>query len=253
MLVYNKSEISRQLLSGNAPAHKISVTGSPRFDQLILSSEKKVTLRDAKIIFFPPDYISEENFWQLSDEQIEFSACHNKQILFGLETTLRLAKRYPDIKFEIKSKITLATREIISQWTRNKEIPHNLITILGGGLARNSLSNCIGAFGFNTTALVDALASGARIAVLRHDIDPEKHANFLIHFETARVIQQYSDIEKWIEEIVSDSDSDGNYTLKLSSLDRECLDNAVGNGDSKSSMRVYLELKAIDSEFSPNI
>ena len=251
ILAYNESEIGRQLLSGNAEKHQLSVTGSPRFDQLIASKEKKVKIAEAKIIFFPQDYISEESFWHLSKEQIDFSIHHNNQISFGLESTLRLAEAFPELRFEIKSKITLSTQEFILNWKVEKTIPHNLDIVLGGGLALNSLTNCVGAFGFNTTALVDALAIGARIAVLRHRIDNEKDSDFLVNFETAEVIKEYLDLEKWIDNLVSQGDDDGYISLKLSEEDRAYLDRAVGNSDSKSSIRVLAELKALDNLFGP--
>jgi hypothetical protein len=249
LLVYNASEIERQVASGNAQLEQISVTGSPRFDSLIATSVHKINLSNAKVVFFPQDYISESSFWQLSEDQIAFSKHHNNQIQFGLDAMLSLAERYPRLSFEIKSKITLATRDFIDRWQKERKIPENLKLVLGGGLARKSLENCIGAFGFNTTALVDALATGAKIAVLRHKIDPRLFADFLVDFEVAEIVYEYTDLENWVLRLISSANSDGEILLGLSDADRRCLESAVGNRDAKSSLRVIKELKLLDNSF----
>ena len=248
LLVYNSVEVDRQLSTGNIELEQITVTGSPRFDSLILQGEKMIEKSKGKIIFFAQDYISNLNFWQLTKEQILFSEKHNMQIVFGLNSILRAAEKYPKLHFEIKSKVTLVTQEVITDWAKNKVIPKNLKITLGGGLAKNSLENCVAAFGFNTTALVDALAVGAKIAILRHGIDEEKFADFLIPYDGAQIICDYLDLVNWIEQLLTDVRLTRHFRLKLSESDLNYLDQSVGNPDCRSSYRVLTELIRLDSK-----
>ncbi len=247
ILVYNQDEVYRQLLTGNIKKEQIAVTGSPRFDSLILHGEKLIHENQGKIIFFAQDYVSKLNYWQMTQDQISFSKKHNQQIVFGLDSTLRAAQNFPHLSFEIKSKVTLITQEVISEWAKNQTIPNNLRITLGGGLAKNSLTNCIAAFGFNTTALVDALAVGATIAVLRYEIEENQFSDFIIPYDGAETIREYRDLVNWIERIVSEVGLDSFFRLKLSETALNYLEKAVGNRDSMASTRVVSELIKIDS------
>jgi hypothetical protein len=244
--------VNRQISSGNIKLEQISVTGSPRFDGLILHGEKFIHKNQGKVIFFAQDYISNLNFWQLSKEQVMFSEKHNKQVIFGLDSILKAAEHYPEFLFEIKSKVTLITQEVITEWAKGKPIPQNLKITLGGGLAKNSLENCVAAFGFNTTALVDALAVGAKIAVLRHEINEEAFADFLIPYEGAEVIYEYRDLIDWIHQLLSEVGSSQHFRQKLSGSELNYLDQSVGNPDGRSSHRVLKELVTLDRKVNWN-
>jgi hypothetical protein len=247
LLVYNKDEMNRQLLTGNIKQEQMAVTGSPRFDNLILHGEKLIHESQGKIIFFAQDHVSKLNYWQMTEDQILFSEKHNNQIIFGLNSALRAAQDFPHLSFEIKSKVTLITQEVISEWANKQTIPNNLRITLGGGLAKNSLTNCVAAYGFNTTALVDALAVGATIAVLRHEIEEDQFSDFIIPYDGADAIREYRDLYNWIQRIVSRVGLDSYFSLKLSETALNYLDKAVGNRDSLASARVVSELIKIDS------
>lgn len=247
LLVYNKMEIKRQLKSGNATENQVAVVGSPRFDSLILQDEKRISKNQSKIVFFVHDYVPPEDTWSMNKSQIEFLKVYNNQIDFGLKLICAAAEEYPELKFELKTKITLASVNYVQEKLKGTKLPSNLKTYFGGGLASLSLENCIAAIGFNTTALVDAKASGCHIGVLRFEIPDNYLKKYVIQYDEARELRYVGDFTQWIAELINQF-QEGSIHLSLTEEGRNFLEFAVGNPDGKSSFRALEELKLIDSE-----
>jgi hypothetical protein len=242
LLLYNEGEIERQIDSGMARPDQLVVVGSPRFDKYILSSNKLVQANDCKIVFFVHDIIPKENLGQFSVDHDAFSIYSNNLIDLGLQLITKAAQDFPEINFEVKTKITLASIEKITEWSKGVEFPPNL-TVMNGGLTEESLKKCIAVIGFNTTALVDGMAFGVAAGVLYSD-DLQKHTKrYVIDYgQGATKLTNYDDFENWINGILTSQDSSGNISQSIDPINFEFLKGAIGNTDGNSSIRALNEM-----------
>jgi len=246
ILLYNAEEVERQLSSGMAKSNQLAVVGSPRFDKYIISSRKVVPVSCAKIVFFIHDVIPVSNQDFFSIEQDSFNNFSNSQIDFGLRLFEIVALEYPNIVFELKTKVTRSTIEKISKWSNSIELPSNLV-ITQGGLSDKSMSNCVGAFGFNTTALVDAMASGIPISVMRFSTKDNQYEKFVIDYGIgASYISTHEDFRDWVDNILKSQDESGNIHQSIPPENFDYLQKAVGNSDAKSGLRVLREIMQIN-------
>jgi hypothetical protein len=242
MLLYNHGEMERQLSSGMATRSQLVVTGSPRFDAFLRGATKVVSINKAKIVFFVHDFATEANKGKFSDDQDAFDVYSNKAISFGLELMNKAARNFPEISFEIKIKITKSTQEFVDIWTRKVVFPPN-ISLAKGGLAQDSLKNCIGALGFNTTALVDAMASGIPVAVLNLVDAQDKFEGYKINFGPGSTeVSSYLEFQNWIHLILTEKDAFGNINQSISMANNQFLLEAIGNNDGGSSRRALSEI-----------
>lgn len=255
ILVYNRVEEERQLKSLAVKKVQIHTTGSPRFDRLIAKAESKVHVRDARIVFFVHDYIPEGDIWYVGGVRNAFREYSNQEIVKGLLIFLESARKFPQIHFTIKTKVTLSTIQYVGNFLASHKLPENIQVIFGNGLAETALSNCVGALGFNTTALIDSVASGAQIATLSTSTtNIESSAQFreairdyLIDYEelATEITGSYS-LELWINDILSKKDLDGFLKKELTAKGRKLLETTVGNPDGNSSSHVLRELFIVD-------
>lgn len=256
ILVYNKSEENRQISSLAVRKNQICVTGSARFDELIGEAKSQIHIGDATIVFFVHDFIPDGDIWYRDQERNKFRIESNEEINKGLAIFLRAADLFPQLNFLIKTKVTVATMKYVKEQLDPYQLPPNLELILGNGLAHGVLSNCVGALGFNTTALIDAVAVGARIA--RLDTAKEKNGGgasgsqnkeYLIDYQgVASTIWNYESFESWLMEIVGGVSSSGFIKRQISPDGKELLEGTVGNSDGKAAKRVLNELKSVDRD-----
>ena len=242
LLLYNAGEMERQLNSGMARLDQLVVVGSPRFDEYILSSTKSIHVNNCKIVFFVHDFIPAANAGQFSIQQDYFNNFSNSQIDFGLNLMISAAQNFPEIDFEIKTKVTKASIEKVEEWSKTVAFPPNL-SIVNGGLSEGSMKNCIAAIGFNTTALLDAMASGVPIAVLKGEGLSVGIEQYVIDYGAgAMKLFNKQDIESWIATILSAQDSSGNVHQSINPQNFDLLIDFIGNADGESSLRALREI-----------
>jgi hypothetical protein len=242
LLLYNAGEMGRQLNSGMARLDQLVVVGSPRFDEYISSSTKSLHVNDCKIVFFVHDFVPAVNAGQYSIQQDHFNTFSNSQIDFGLFLIISAAQKFPELNFEIKTKITKVSIEKVEEWSKTVAFPPNL-SISNGGLSEGSIKNCIGAIGFNTTALVDAMASGVPIAVLKGEGLSGEIEQFAIDYGAgATKLSNTQDIESWIATILKGQDSFGNVNQSIDPQNFDFLIDSIGNADGNASFRALREI-----------
>jgi len=252
ILVYNKAEKERQLKSLAVKQVQIHVTGSPRFDRLIANAESKIQVTDARIVFFVHDYIPEGDIWYVGEIRNAFREYSNQQIFNGLLIFLETARKFPQINFTIKTKVTLSTIQHVGNFLASEKLPGNVQIVFGNGLAEIALLNCVGALGFNTTALIDSVASGSQIATLSTSTqkNPQSmgaYRDYIIDYGgVATEIADSFALEVWIRKILAQKDFDGFLQKKLTAKGRELLETTVGNSDGDSASRVLCELSFVD-------
>ncbi len=242
LLLYNSGEVGRQLESGMARPDQLVVVGSPRFDAYISSSTKLVQIDKCKIVFFVHDIVPKDFAGYSSIERDRFDNFSNSQIDFGLCLMTAVAWSFPEIKFEIKTKVTIATIEKVEEWSKTVTVPPNL-SIVMGGLSEGSLKNCLAAIGFNTTALVDAMASGVPIGVLNGDGLSDDIKHYVMDFGRGTMkLSSVQELENWISSILSSQDSSGNVHQSIDPKNFDFLIDAVGNADGNASLRALNEI-----------
>ena len=166
ILVYNELEKEDEIAAGVVTADKITVTGMPRLDRVhrwrqAVASGAEPTRATSQVLFFffsptaqlPVMYGRDENLnWGKFCEH----TCH---------AVVRLARENPDLPVVIKPKMS-DERVLHSLLGREEPLPANLQVVADADpfdLIRDSAVVC----GFNTTALLEAIAAGKPCIVPR--------------------------------------------------------------------------------------
>ena len=176
--VYNEIEAGLERNASIAAAEDIIVTGMPRMDRLhrlrehLLAHSAPSAPNQASILFFsfnrkaglpvigrklPQSYETLDDELELLNCERLAQTCH--------ELMLELAKENPDLKVVVKTKGDNPSIKTIAEYYGQDFTPPPNMTIMHGGDLLTILSQCTVACGFNSTALLEALALGKKIII----------------------------------------------------------------------------------------
>jgi hypothetical protein len=253
ILVYNEGERALQIEARVASPEKITVCGMPRLDRVHewrrnnAGKQRSADRRPQVLLFsFTPKAVlprigrRPQAGFVGNAESIEKSL----EILSWEElsrqthqATLQLAKENPEIDVVIKSKLRLRERsEMYRMLSEDTKLPDNLEIVVGGDpldLIKKSDVVC----GFNTTGLLEALASGKPVVVPRfaEALDP-KMQPYIVDLENAA---EYAESPGELVTLLRrHALSRKTMPLELNSTQQRVLVRWVGNPDGHAGERV---------------
>jgi len=255
ILVYNEIERDLQVSSGIAPSEKIEIIGMPRLDRIHRwrrENAKSEKSQGAKhILFFAfgrvdkmpairrklrgnaPDPMDQE--WQDMNWSHLCEKTHT--------AIVRLAKRRPDLQVMIKTKGRSGQQREIMEMLSAEEnsLPANL-EIVSGGDPFELIADASVVIGFNTTAIIEALAAGKRVVVPWFGEVLEADAKDLV-IDLGHAVDYATSPDELIEMVI---DRANHYTVPdhdLSADVRQTLRYLVGNADGRAGQRALSALK----------
>ena len=202
ILCYDEAERRLEIEAGIAPPERIRVTGMPRLD--FVHRRRRVSPaeqapRRPRVLFFSfgpkttlpvmvrkmsrPPYKRYTEPLESTFEHLHWTTLH-RQVHAAM---LQLALQAPDIDVVIKTKGVLGEREeaMIKRVMNVARLPENLEVVLGGN-PHTLLVDCDVVCGFNSTALLEAIAADRPVVVPRFaEAAHETMRSYLIDYEDA--------------------------------------------------------------------
>jgi hypothetical protein len=245
ILTYNQDEKNLLVEAGVVAESQVTVTGAPRFDALhemrrARSSRPTGLSGRRKIVCFA---VSPHAGLALDAESAGDGARRVLSWLALCEQSLEVwaatAARRQAVDFVVKVKVGSANVDPVRNWWSRASVPPNL-TLEIGGVATDVLVDSAGACGFNTTALLDATASGVPIGMIRYGPAGEAHPDILQDY--GGIAEPLTDLEAtlaWVDHVVEGRDG---ATGHLDAVAEAMLEQAVGNADGRAGERVWKAL-----------
>jgi len=241
----NRTYAQLHLKLGFVNEAQVCVSGMARFDELIAIGKSRAvetemapqdSVKRKSVVFFVPDPPP-------IGGEAELEAHLERRIQECVRDVILVAKETPDLDFIVKTKVTAASTEFIntlmSSWSR--EIPYNL-RHHSGGLAKETLVNALLAIGFQTTALLDALALRVPIATPRtfysFDGSPE---SILDLSSLSNLFSDGHELKSIIEKFRKENQRRDYFSVLESQID-EVLIRTVGNCDASSRSKILSRL-----------
>jgi hypothetical protein len=185
ILVYGKSEREVEIASGIVAPERVSITGMPRLDPIHrmrreLAAQRATPAGPPSVLFFAfgpkafiPVLVRKRSRWpyrrytEALEPRLEGAGWY-RLVEETQRAIHRLATENPDIRVFIKLKGVAADRDIASlqRSAGVDRMPEN-IEFVHGGSPREWLAHCDVVCGFNSTALLEALAAGRPVVVPR--------------------------------------------------------------------------------------
>lgn len=237
---YNKIAHSTLIEGGIIAAHHCSVVGAPRFDLLhkmrdTIASAELPLRQSAKVVFFPcstragypPQSFENSDSAGESEDWVDV-------LNLGFEMCRRLAEQRPNIDVLIKIKTGAENLQTFEHWSQSEHLPEN-IKVEYGGVATGCLSDADGAFGFNTSALLDAVCLGVPIAVFRGGRLKDANPDLMHSYSPVDpIIAEFGGLVSWVDSL--------RVGLKKSPVlddhQAQLLEKWVGNSDGKAGDRL---------------
>jgi hypothetical protein len=249
LITYNKLEKKLLVDAGVLKESAVAVAGAPRFDRLHALRRKR-TVQDRlalkqnkKIVLFS---ISPRAGMPLSESHEYESVPRSWHGLCAtaLDTFSRAARRRPDCRFVVKAKTGGYDVKPVLDWWTKREVPDNM-TLETGGVATGVLRDAAGAVGFNTTGILDALAMGLPVGIIRYAEAGRAPKEFVHDYNgCGSYLHNVEDTLEWINSVVAMPSDDSN---ELSQPSKALLEEFVGNADGCASKRV---LRILDNVLS---
>ena len=254
ILVYNKIERDLQIESGIVASDKVTVTGMPRLDRIYRWRKKQSKLVDktskakSQVLFFsfgPKTGLPMIPRKTRSGRNIEYEALPSEWADLRWQDLVKethramfkLAQEYPKIKVVIKAKGGKRQSADVYQIIQKLgTIPSNLAVMVGGDPFNLIIKSSV-ICGFNTTALLEAIAAGKPVVVPWFaEALKEEMQSYIIDLEDA---VEYADSP---QDLVSRL---GSYALNpqppivnLTKTKTQMLNKWVGNSDGLAGERV---------------
>ena len=237
ILVYNEMERDLEVASGVVDPERVEIVGMPRLDRFHRWRRERANANsdgDAhKVLFF---------FFARSDKLPKESGLGKDWGEFCADThraMIELARSRPDLEIVAKTKgIARQNQELLQALkSGGKKPPSNFRTVSGGDAFQLITASRV-VVGFNTTALIEALALGKPVIVPRYgearDPDLQK---FIIDLGDA---VEYADSPRELKEMVAFSaNQPAVAALDLKTNARKILKYWLGNDDGEAGRRAY--------------
>ena len=245
ILVYNETEKRVQVAAQVAVPDRIIVTGMPRMDPLHRWRKEeemhKATGKKTVLFFFFSDsqglpYLDGGGHllkWG------ELNQMYNKLII-------ELSKDYRDIEFIVKVKNNRSSKIDLEKYYRNEEIPKNLKLVTGGDPQEYIIKSTV-VCGFNTTAVLEAIAADRPVVVPNFaEATKEEYKDYVLDYENA---VDYADSQEQLKDMIlshcrGDVRSDKN-TRRLVASREAILKKWANNADGKAGERVRESIKRL--------
>ncbi len=242
--VYNQEEKDVIVKSGFAKESRVVITGCPRIDplhQLRMSGNPK---REPKtVLFFSFSPMIGVGLPWVENEWWGNALTPPVPTPFAWETLgrsthlalLELARKRPDLRVIIKVKVGEENESFVDEVFPTK-LPKNLI-IIKRGLGENLVARASVVVGFNSTAVLSALAVGAPVVVPRfaEALLPGAEHCIFEYGEAASWARSAEELISLVEDAVA---SPRKPNLELSPAAKRALERYVGNPDGKAGERM---------------
>jgi hypothetical protein len=246
ILVYNATERDLQAKTGVAARGQIEVTGMPRLDRIHRwrRSHANAGGDDARpqALFF--------SFWR--KEKVTGTGVWEDLSWTGLcdgthRAVVELARQHPHARIVIKTKAV--SQRVDEIWDILREpggdLPPN-ITVISGGDPFPLITESRVVIGFNTTALLEALAAGKPVIVPQFaEAEDERMRRLVI--DVGGAVERATSPGEVIRMAGAHLDGPSATPKELSGAASEALTYWVGNDDGQAGRRV---LKAVRAEIS---
>ncbi len=241
ILVYNDFERRAEIAGRIISAERIRITGSPRFDSLhqaraALAAERRADTRMTVLFFFftrtPLGFLKQTEHHEMS-ETVQWTTLLQET----LSAMVRLAKEHADIDVVIKTKAEKVHTDVLEDILGGAAtFPANL-KIVDRGNPIHLLMASDAVCGFNTTAVLDALALDRPVVVPRFaEATRPEFQPFIVNFEDA--VEYAASPEELCAALYRVACERRRSRAELPPASIRVLDTWVGNGDGKASERV---------------
>ena len=235
ILVYNEIERRAQIEGNIISDERSLVTGVPRFDRIhvmrreLAASKQKTNARPMVLFLFfaktpkPRDWF-EDREWEV--------LLHDTFLAI-----LKLAQESPDLDVVIKTKDAKGHTDVIkSLVAETGGLPENVRMVCKGDPLQ-LLVECDVVCGFNTTAVLDALALNKPAVVPRFaEAAKPDYQPFIVDFEDA--VEYADSTEEFVVKLRNIAKERRPIQAELSPNAISVLDRWLGNGDGKAAERV---------------
>jgi hypothetical protein len=232
--VYNDEERDGMVEAGFAAHERIAVVGCPRIDRLHRVRERSVSQADETnrpIVLFSIDV--KAGVWTPFDGRLDTGAPNWERLAALTEEAFVTAARLdPDRPYLIKAKIGREDQQV-------DRLPYDLPTnvrVLTGGLATDLIERAAVIVGFNSTVLLEAVATGVPTIVPRFGeaADPAMQDWILELDGAVRSVHSPADLPGALREAAAAGRSRGLTTEAVEALERY-----VGNADGRAGERAW--------------
>lgn len=250
ILVYNA--VLRDILmdAGVVEKDRIDVVGCARVDQMHrVRQQSSVTPNKIVLFYLIADKAGLTWFKANSNEEWVKGAPFSGWV-FGHwrdmaakvnRAVVELALRHPDVRFICKGKTGFFEQQLqlLKDSCGRKSLPKN-IELVAGGVGHHFLREACVAIGFNSTAVVEAIAAGVPVVVPNIFSEREKHIAKYAHAvnEGALVAETAEDLKSMVSEILQTR----HRYEELSPAQANVLGKLLGNSDGRSGERLRLLL-----------
>jgi len=236
--VYNADERASIVASGLAASADVAVVGCPRMDVLHrqrTDRDLRERSEDAPVILFAIDVHA--GTWTPYDDRQEVGAPVWTELARATEVAfLASARRHPERKFVLKAKIG---REQQQLGRLPAGVPTN-VEIIAGGIGTDLIRHAGVVIGFNSTVLLEAIASGVPTLMPRFAEASEPGAERWI-FDLGGAVTAVADPERLADAI--DAALAEGPTRELSPEAVAALERYVGNADGGAGARAWAFLR----------
>jgi len=255
ILVYGESERAVEIDAGIVAPERVTVTGMPRLDlvhqmRLQAAVRHPEPARRPTVLFFSfgpkafiPVLIRKRSRWpyrrykELVDPRLDGLGWH--ELVAATQRAIhRLAAEHPDIQVIIKLKGVAADKEVASlqESAGVRRLPGN-IRFVHGGSPQMWLAACDVVCGFNSTALLEALAAGKAVVVPRNAEAAEPRMRpFLVDLGAA--VEYAGHPAELVDRLVRHARARARPPSRLPETSRRALDEWVFNSDGRAGERV---------------
>lgn len=259
--VYNELEKGIQERAGVTQAERIIVTGMPRLDR-IHSLRREMTKRDKRlqntrpcVLFFsfnektglPSIGIKTES--QLEKLGDKYDRLSWKRLTEDAHLAMvKLAQQEPGLDVVVKTKGDGNAKRVMEKYYGKKmRLPRNM-KIIAGGDPLKLIEDCDVVCGFNSTALIEAVAMGKPIVVPRFaEAQSDELAPYVV--DIGDTVFYAGSQDELIDILrVSCIDSDKEESTQLDAKTKQILKRWTGNTDGKAGQRVRAVIEQVVKE-----
>jgi hypothetical protein len=246
ILVYSATERDLQARTGVAAPGQIEVTGMPRLDRIHRWRRRQAKAADddgrPQVLFF--------SFWR--KEKLTGTGTWEDLSWTGLcdgthRAVVELARLNPHARVVIKTKAVSQRVDEIWDILREpgRDLPPNL-TVISGGDPFPLIAKSRVVIGFNTTALLEALAAGKPVIVPQFAEAEDAGMRQLV-IDIGRAVERATSPQELVRMASAHLNAPSATPKELSGVASEALTSWVGNNDGQAGRRV---LEAVRAEIS---
>ena len=248
ILVYNDIEREIQIDSGIIDPERVTVCGMPRLDRIhrwrrANAGKETPNTQRPQILFFSfipsvalPRIPRKGGNADKLNPSLENLSWHELTRL-TYQAILRLAEETPEVDIVIKSKVGTRDREQMYELLGDIHLLPGNVKIVVGGDPFELITQCQVVCGFNTTALLEAMAAGKLIIIPRFaEVLDERMFPYIVDLGGA--VDYARSPEELITRLREEAIARRSVPEELDAGTIRVLDHWVGNSDGRASERV---------------